>query len=190
LSEQKFLEIQRVEHPDSNGLAQRYAREEEIREGKSREEERREDKDMSSKLDFVVQIFEHWKIVWNHPRAALDMKRTVVIRRALKGYSPQDLCTSISGYKNSPHHTGQNDRQTVYDDIGLLLRDSAHIDAGIRFAEQPQALTSELANHNVAVLKDWQPLETRDASTGHGEISGDNGESGGGFRKAALPGPR
>lgn len=189
LSEQNFLEIQRVEHPDSNGLAPCYAREEKIRGEESREEERREDKDMSSKLDRVVRIFEHWKSVWNHPRAALDLKRSAAITRALKGYAPEDLCTAISGYRNSPHHTGQNDRQTVYDDIGLLLRDSAHIDAGIRFAENPQALTSDLANHNVAVLKQWTPSESRDETGRRGEISSDNGSVGGGLRKAALAGP-
>lgn len=137
----------------------------------------------------VDRVFEHWKVSWDHPKAALDPKRITAIKRALKGYSVADLCACISGYRNSPHHTGQNDRQTVYDDIGLLLRDSAHIDAGIRFAEKPQALTSDLANHNVAVLKGWTPGDSRDDSARRTEISSDHGGSRGGLRKAALAGP-
>lgn len=189
LSEQKFLEIQDVDQSASNGLAQRYAREEEIRGEERREEVSIPSGSHSDKSEIVAQVFEHWKSIWNHPRAALDLKRTAAIARALKGYAAEDLCTAISGYRNSPHHTGQNDRQTVYDDIGLLLRDSAHIDAGIRFAENPQALTSDLANHNVAVLKDWTPLESRDENGRRPEISGDNGSIGGSLRKAALAGP-
>lgn len=186
LSEQNFLEIQCVEQSASNPLAQCYAREEK-RERREDLEERRGDQDMSSKLDDVDLVFAHWKVTWNHPKAALDPKRTAAIKRALKGYSAADLCTSITGYQNSPHHTGQNQRQTVYDDVELFLRDSAHIDAGLRFSENPQALTSELANHNVQVLKNWQPPELRNATPGHGEISVDDGISSGDLRKAALP---
>jgi len=107
----------------------------------------------------IAQVFEHWKSVWNHPRASLDPKRTAAISRALKGYSVDALCQAISGYRNSPHHTGQNDRNTVFDDIGLFLRDAAHIDAGLRFAEAPPSLSSELTQHNVAVLRNWKPPE-------------------------------
>ncbi len=125
-----------------------------------------------------MQVFEHWKGTWNHPRAALDVKRRVVINRALKGYPAEALCQAITGYQNSPHHTGQNDRQTVYDDIGLLLRDSAHIDAGLRFLEQKNPLCSNLATHNVAVLQAWKPPEIRDETVRPAAISVNNGESG------------
>nr|PZN74899.1 MAG: hypothetical protein DIU56_17230 [Pseudomonadota bacterium] len=86
----------------------------------------------------IERIFRHWQQVHRHPRARLDGKRRKVIRRALElGYSEHELCECISGYRNSPHHMGQNDRGTVYDEITLFLRDAAHIDAGIRFARAP-----------------------------------------------------
>ena len=119
----------------------------------------------------IAQVFEHWKLIWGHPRASLDAKRCAAITRALKGYRVADLCASISGYRNSPHHTGQNDRNTVFDDIGLLLRDSAHIDAGLRFAESPPTLSSELTQHNVAVLSNWKPPEDHDAPDRRAAIS-------------------
>lgn len=189
LSEQNFLEIQGVEHPASTPLAQRYARVEE-----SRGEEKREDisipsESHSDKSEDVALVFDHWKLAWNHPRAALDPKRMLIIKRALKGYSAADLCRCISGYQNSTHHTGQNDRQTVYDSIDLFLRDAARIDAGLRFADTPQALTSDLANHNVRVLKEWRPPELRNATSGPDEISNDAGSPSGGVRKAAITGP-
>ena len=84
----------------------------------------------------VQQVFDHWKVEHKHPRAQLDGKRLKLIRVALQAYSAEQLCQSISGYKKSPHHMGQNDRKTVYDDIEIFLRDAKHIDAGIKFAEK------------------------------------------------------
>jgi hypothetical protein len=82
----------------------------------------------------VEAIFRHWQMVWNKPRAKLDPKRHAAITRQLKSYDQATLCEAISGYRNSQHHMGQNDRHTVYDDISLFLRDAAHVDAGLQFA--------------------------------------------------------
>lgn len=84
----------------------------------------------------VTAVFDHWKAEHKHPKAQLDDKRLKLIRVALQSYSAEQLCQSISGYKKSPHHMGQNDRKTVYDDIEIFLRDAKHIDAGIKFAEK------------------------------------------------------
>ena len=126
----------------------------------------------------IAAVFEHWKSTWGHPKAALDVKRSALIARALKGYSWEALCEAISGYRNSPHHTGSNERNTVYDDIGLLLRDSAHIDAGLRFYETPPNLSSKLTQHNVAVLAAWKPTESDNERDGRAEVSHDLGKLG------------
>lgn len=139
--------------------------------------------------DDVREVFEHWKSVWQHPSAALDPKRRAAIGRALKGYSVADLCESIAGYRNSTHHTGQNDRNAVYDGLHLLLRDADHIDAGLRFAREPPELSSKLQQHNVAVLQDWRPQELRDADPRLSEISGDDGEIERDVRQRTLTGP-
>jgi hypothetical protein len=157
------------------------------------EQEQKQDQDSERNpssekpLDRVRVVFDHWREVWKHPRSQLDSKRNRVIRAALQSYSVDDLKLCISGYLNSPHHTGQNDRQTVYDDIELFLRDAAHIDAGIRNSEKTQSLTSDLANHNVRVLSEWTPPEIRaDATSRHAEISSNDGSAGGGIRKAIV----
>lgn len=113
----------------------------------------------------VQRVFEHWRAAWSHPLAKLDAKRRKLIRLRLRDYTADALCTAISGYLNSPHHCGQNDRATTYDDIGLFLRDSAHVDAGLRFAAAPpRADQSALTRRNVAAVADWVPPEMRGAS--------------------------
>lgn len=97
----------------------------------------------AAKPEPVAQVFEHWRVTHRHPRSVLDPKRRKLIQSALKLYPPDDLCRSISGYRNSPFHMGQNDRKTVYDDIELMLRDAKQIDAGLRFSEQPQVTSWE-----------------------------------------------
>lgn len=113
----------------------------------------------------VVEVFEHWKSVHKHPSARLDARRQKLIAAALSSYSVADLCQSISGYLNSPHHMGQNERATVYDDIELMLRDAKHIDAGLKFSSSPpRTELSSLTRKNVASTADWVPPEMRNAA--------------------------
>lgn len=113
------------------------------------------------KSEAVQRVFDHWKTTWNHPRAKIDAKRRKAILAALKTYDESDLCQAITGYQNSPHHCGQNDRETVYDSIELLLRDAKHIDAGIKFYETPPSGHSSITRGNIDRTKDWRPPEMR-----------------------------
>lgn len=118
--------------------------------------------DLGTNPDDAQAVFDHWRDTWQHPKAALDEKRRKLIRARLRDYSAADLCRAITGYRNSPHHTGQNDRATVYDDIGLFLRDASHVDAGLRFADSPPRTDqSALTRKNVAAVADWRPPELR-----------------------------
>lgn len=118
----------------------------------------------SGMAESINRVFDHWRTVHHHDRAALDDKRKRLIREALKHYSEADLCQSISGYLNSPHHMGRNDRATVYTDLELLLRDSGQIDAGLKFyAEPPRTDLSTKTRANVAAIADWKPPELRNA---------------------------
>lgn len=111
----------------------------------------------------VARVFSHWQETWGHPRAKLDAGRRRKIRDALKlGYSESDLCQAISGYRNSPHHMGRNDRHTVFDDLELLLRDAKHIDAGLKFyTEPPRRELSEKTLRIVDQTDGWVPPELR-----------------------------
>lgn len=125
-------------------------------------------------LSPAERVFNHWQTEHGHPKAKLDDKRKAIIRRALKNYSEADLCEAICGYKNSPHHMGQNDRNTVYDDIELFLRDSKHIDAGIKLARAPPGTASAVTQHNVRALQEWV-----NGSGGQSDIRDDDGKPGG-----------
>lgn len=112
----------------------------------------------------VDRIFVHWQSVHDHKTAKLDPKRRKLIREALKLYGEDELCRSLSGYKNSPHHMGQNDHNTVYDSIELLLKDAKRIDAGLRFFDSPPRTDlSAQTRRIIDQTADWMPPEMRNA---------------------------
>ena len=82
----------------------------------------------------VERVFWHWQEVHRHPQAKLDSTRQRLIAKRLKDFSANDLCIAINGYKRSKWHQGENERHQVFDAIELILRDSAHIEGGIRMA--------------------------------------------------------
>lgn len=142
LADTGFLEIQQVEESASAALATCattssavYSETEQSR----AEGEQSRDRNVAQRRDDgpVERVFEHWRAEYRHPKASLDPKRRKTIQRALQAYDEPTLCQAISGYKLSPHHMGQNDQRTVYDDISLFLRDAEHIDRGLAFARAP-----------------------------------------------------
>ena len=89
------------------------------------------------RADEIRQVFAYWQTELNHPRAKLDDKRKRKIRDRLKdGYSARDLMDAIDGVQKSPHHMGENDRATVYDDLELICRDGPHVDKFIKLSQQ------------------------------------------------------
>lgn len=91
----------------------------------------------------IQRVFDAWVESTGKTRAVLDAKRKRVAATALKSYDVEYLCLAVTGWKFSPHHRGENDRGTVYNDIGLLLRDAAHIESFHAFAiSGPQVETA------------------------------------------------
>jgi hypothetical protein len=171
LAEHKFLEYQSCAS-DSNGLAHLASTPlatctSEAEQSRAETEQSRAEKntvELKLDVDPVAKVFDHWRQVHNHARAQLDSKRRTLIATQLKRFSEADLCESISGYLNSPHHMGQNEKATKYDDIELFLRDSKHVEAGLRFyAEPPRTDLSSKTRANVAAVADWVPPEKRNA---------------------------
>lgn len=76
----------------------------------------------------VLEVFDAWRQSTGHTKSLLDDKRRRLIVNALKNYPVADLVDAVRGWKHSAHHRGENDRQTVYNDIGLLLRDASKIE--------------------------------------------------------------
>jgi hypothetical protein len=108
----------------------------------------------SRKYGRVDLVFEAWKTSTGRTRVKLDEKRRRLIRNALKSYDLDDVLAAVDGWRFSPMHAGDNERQTVYNDLSLLLRDGEHIErfrdyklgslngANVRSAERLAALES------------------------------------------------
>jgi len=107
-----------------------------------------QDRDLSAAPtdNAVLLIFNHWRTVHKHPAAKLDSKRQSRIQEALQSFSTEQLCSAITGYASSPHHTGSDPKGTgtKFDDIELLLRDTKHIEAGLEFFANPPRSRSNL----------------------------------------------
>ena len=86
----------------------------------------------------TTRVFDHWRAVFQHPKARLDEKRKRCIRNALKsGYSEDQLIEAISGAAKTPHNCGFNEQGQVYDAITLILRNADQIDRFIRNCHTP-----------------------------------------------------
>ena len=87
----------------------------------------------------IELFFNHWQIIHDYKRARLDEKRRKLIQDRLKdGYSLQDLADAVSGAFLSPFHMGENDRSKRFNDLGLILRDAAHVDNFIVLYDEAQ----------------------------------------------------
>lgn len=79
-------------------------------------------------LDDVTRVFTAWSEAAGKPRSMLDPKRRTLIAKCLKSFPVDDLIDAVRGWRWSAWHCGENDRHTTYNDLGLLLRDAAHIE--------------------------------------------------------------
>jgi hypothetical protein len=99
-----------------------------------------------------VRVFDAWRASTGKQRAQLDGKRHDLIAAALKlGYTVEELCLAVTGWSFSPHHRGENERRTVYNGLGLLLRDADHIDTFLKLAQdrgKVRRLRPEAGNGN------------------------------------------
>jgi len=92
----------------------------------------------------VLAVFSYWKTIMGHPRAQMDVKRAQVIRARMRdGYTQADLLLAIDGCAASAWNMGENPDRTIYDSIGLILRDSDHVDRFIRAGEMAHKLIAQ-----------------------------------------------
>lgn len=81
-----------------------------------------------SHRDATLEVFEQWQISTGKRRTVLDAKRRRYITQALRTHGLEDVLAAVRGWEKSPFHRGENDQGTVYNDLGLLLRDGEHIE--------------------------------------------------------------
>jgi hypothetical protein len=85
------------------------------------------------------RVFEEWRRVFGKNAGALfTPERERKVRQRLKdGYTLERLFKAIRGCKASPHHQGQNETGTVYDDLELICRDGKHVETFEGFVDKP-----------------------------------------------------
>jgi len=90
----------------------------------SRAEQSRNKPLSSSHSTDVAEIFKHWvSVMGKNSQAKLTDKRRKCIEARLKEkYTVDQIKQAIEGCAKSPHHMGQNDSGTVYDDLTLICR--------------------------------------------------------------------
>lgn len=109
-----------------------------------------------NQLDVAAEIFDYWKKVMKSPKSAFDAKRKKLIEGALKNYSPADVCKAIRGCSKSPHNMGENDRNTKFNGLNLILRDADHIDRFISLdSGDARSATESIGDSNERVLAQY-----------------------------------
>lgn len=109
----------------------------------------------SKQADDVQAVFSYWQTIMDKRRAKLDDKRKSLITNALKNYTVEELRKAIDGCKSSPWHMGKNPGNTLYNELGLILRNSEKIDG---FMERVGASRPRSA-HTGFQPEDYQGME-------------------------------
>ncbi len=101
----------------------------------------------------------------------------------MKYYSEQQLKDSLSGFKHSRYHMGENDLKTRYDNIELLLRDSKHVDMGLKLlADSGKSSAKSVPRGPSPGATEWEKLKAQAARDGF--RGPEYNESAGAYREA------
>jgi hypothetical protein len=89
----------------------------------------------------------------NPNRAKLDAKRKKLIVKALADYTVGEVVAAVTGWEFSPHHRGENERGTKYNDLSLLLRNPENIERFRDLHSEPPAPLASMADELVLVVR-------------------------------------
>lgn len=95
----------------------------------------------SSSEDPIERVVSHYQKYYPRARPGKTI-RMKISRRLKDGYSAQDLCDAIDGNHISPYHCGENEQNTEYHSLGLIVRDSDHVDQFLNHKENPPSALS------------------------------------------------
>lgn len=90
-------------------------------------------KELQSQIDV---IFAYWQATLKKERHTLTDQRSKAIAARLKKYSVDQILRAIDGCACSPHHMGNNDTGTEYNDIELICRNDTKLEGFIEKAEK------------------------------------------------------
>jgi hypothetical protein len=120
-------------------------------EGKGKENPLVERRGAAPDRDVVAEIFAYWQKTMNSPKAVLDDKRKSLIKAALKNFEPRQICEAILGCSRSAHHMGENDRNTKYNGLGLILRNAEYIEKFMEMASKTTVGEETIEQRNARI---------------------------------------
>ena len=86
-------------------------------------------------------VFDHWVKVMGKDKSTKFLPTTrrykAVLARFKDGFSVDQLCRAVDGCKLTPHNMGQNDRQTLYNDLELICRTVENVEKFIERSSNP-----------------------------------------------------
>lgn len=107
-------------------------------------------KNMSSKDDLTIEIFEYWVYVMNKNKSStkLTPKRKRNIRDRLKdGYTVDQIKLAIDGCRKDPFSMGQNSNGKPYNDIELICRTGEKLESFTEITNENFRATGSNTGH-------------------------------------------
>ena len=109
----------------------------------------------AAKADEIEAAFLYWREVHQHPRALLTKeRRKAIAERLQEGYTLVQINAAIHGILLSPHHIGQNDRQTSYTDIYHVCKSGRMLEKFVYLWERQQARERHAASSREVAVQE------------------------------------
>ena len=84
----------------------------------------------------ISEVFIHWQTVFGKEKSKLSDERKKKIRARLKeGFTVVELKNAINGCFHSDFHRGENEQRKSYDELTLILRDTAHVEQFVSYLD-------------------------------------------------------
>ena len=128
---------------------------------------------VARQIDAVCEFYKTY-----HPRARPGGKAKRLIRARLANWTIDDLCRAIDGCHRSPFHSGENDSQTKYQSLELILRDDGQVQKFIELPEHPPPVLSKKTQRNAAAIKNFVKRSSDNGSERPKQIRNHDGDVG------------
>ncbi|KKM43853.1 hypothetical protein LCGC14_1562360 [marine sediment metagenome] len=132
-----------LKYQEDTTVARRMKRHRALRSKKRGEEKRGEERRIntlsSPPSGDAVTVFEFWKwCMEKSDRTQFTEERKKKVRDRLKVYSLRDVVRAICGNAACPHNQGHNERDTKFDDLELICRNSTKLEYFWQFAGEEE----------------------------------------------------
>ena len=100
------------------------------------------------RVDHVQPIFDYWVETMGKTAGSklTAGRRKCVEARLREGYTPEQIKLAITGCSKSPHHMGQNDTGSIYDELTLICRKGENVERFSQITATPNQANPIIIN--------------------------------------------